>query len=99
RAHTVRSRFADAAAVLATAEDSINTPETALEYLERQSEILHWGLKRPSELHALLDRAAAWWPNDGWRRRLEPLRLRVASFERLGDSIVASTEILATAEL
>ena len=99
RAHTVRSRFADAAAVLAAAEDSINTPDTALEYLEQQSEILHWGLNRPSELHALLDRAATWWPDDGWQRRLEPLRLRVASFERLGHSVSASTEILATAEL
>jgi DNA-binding NarL/FixJ family response regulator len=99
RAHTVRSRFADAAAVLATTEDTISTPETALEYLEQQSEILHWGLKRPSELHALLDRAAAWWPDDAWQRRLEPLRLRVASFERLGHGISASTEILATAEL
>ncbi len=99
RAHTVRSRFADAAAVLATAEDKINTRETALEYLEQQSEILHWGLKRPSELHALLDRAAGWWPEEGWERRLEPLRLRVTSFERLGHSISASTEILATAEL
>jgi len=97
RAHTVRSRFADASAVLAAAEDSIDTPEAALDYLEQQSEILHWGLKRPAELHALLDRAAGWWPDDGWRRRLEPLRLRVASFERLGQSISASTEILATA--
>jgi DNA-binding NarL/FixJ family response regulator len=99
RAHTVRSRFADAAAVLATAEQGIDTPETALEYLEAQSEVLHWGLKRPTELRALLDRAAAWWPDDAWQRRLEPLRLRVASFERLGHGISASTEILATAEL
>jgi DNA-binding NarL/FixJ family response regulator len=99
RAYTVRSRFADAEAVLAGAEDSIDTPQTALEYLEQQSEVLHWGLKRPSELRALLDRAAAWWPNAAWRQRLEPLRLRVASFERLGHSLAASTEILATAEL
>jgi hypothetical protein len=81
------------------AEGSIDTPEAALEYLEQQSEVLHWGLKRPAELRALLDRAAGWWPEREWARRLDPLRLRVASFERLGFSISASTEILATAEM
>jgi DNA-binding CsgD family transcriptional regulator len=99
RAHTVRSRFLEAEAVLLAAEGSIDTPEAALEYLEQQSEVLHWGLKRPAELRALLDRAAGWWPEREWARRLDPLRLRVASFERLGFSISASTEILATAEI
>lgn len=98
RAHTVRSRFEEAAGVLASAEASIATQEAALEYLEQQSEILHWGLNRPSELRDLLDRAASWWPGPAWERRLEPLRLRVASFERLGRSLAASTKILATTE-
>lgn len=99
RAHTVRSRFEEAAAVLASAESSISTQEVALEYLEQQSEVLHWGLKRASELSDLLDRAARWWPDPAWDRRLEPLRMRLASFERLGAGISASTAILATDEI
>jgi hypothetical protein len=98
RAHTVRSRFEEAAAVLASAEGSVCTQEAALEYLEQQSEVLHWGLKRPSELRELLDQAAGWWPEPAWQRRLEPLRLRVASFERLGFNLSASTEILISAD-
>lgn len=99
RAHIVRSRFADAAAVLSSAEDSIDTQEAALEYLEQQSEVLHWGLKRPSELRALLGRAAGWWPEPPWQQRLEPLRLRVGSFERLGLNVSATTELLSTTEI
>jgi DNA-binding NarL/FixJ family response regulator len=96
RAHTVRSRFEEAAAVLAAAEGRIATQEAALEYLEQQSEVLHWGLRRPAELRRLLERAASWWPEPEWERRLEPLRLRVASFEQLGFSVTASTEVLDT---
>jgi DNA-binding CsgD family transcriptional regulator len=99
RAHIVRSRFADAAEVLGAAEKSIDTQDAALEYLEQQSEVLHWGLKRPSELRALLDRAAGWWPEPAWRQRLEPLRLRVASFERLGLNVSATTELLSGTEI
>ena len=96
RAHAVRSRFAQAEAVLVAAESQIETQEQALEYLEQQSEVLHWGLKRPGELKQLLDRAASWFPGGGWQQRLEPLRLRVASFERLGFDVSVSTEILST---
>jgi AAA ATPase domain len=94
RAHTVRSRFEQAEAVLIGAEPQIETQEQAMQYLEQQSEVLHWGLRRPSELKQLLDRAAAWWPQRAWRKRLEPLLLRVASFERLGFDVSASTDIL-----
>jgi DNA-binding CsgD family transcriptional regulator len=96
RAHTVRGRFANAEAVLTAAEPQIETQEQALEYLEQQSEVLHWGLNRPSELTALLDRAASWWPDGAWLQRLEPLRLRVVSFERLGVDVSASNQILST---
>lgn len=99
RAHTVQSRFDEAATVLREAEMNITTQETALDYLEQQSEVLHWGLNRPSELRELLDRAARWWPDPMWRQRLEPLRLRVASFERLGHSVADSTEILSTEDV
>jgi DNA-binding CsgD family transcriptional regulator len=99
RAYIVRSRFTEAAAVLASAEDSIGTQDAALEYLEQQSEVLHWGLKRPSELRELLDRATGWWREPAWQRRLEPLRLRVSSFERLGFNVSATTKLLSVAEV
>jgi DNA-binding CsgD family transcriptional regulator len=99
RSYTVRSRFADATGVLTSAEYSIDTQDAALEYLEQQSEILHWGLKRPAELRELLDRAAGWWPKPAWQQRLAPLRLRLTSFERLGLNVSATTELLATTEI
>jgi DNA-binding NarL/FixJ family response regulator len=99
RAHIVQSEFAEAATVLAAAEPTITTPETALDYLEQQSEVLHWGLNRLSELRDLLDRAANWWPDPIWGKRLEPLRLRVASFEGLGQGVSASTDILSAADV
>jgi DNA-binding CsgD family transcriptional regulator len=85
RAHAVQRQFEQAEEVLLAAEGTLETHQQALEYLERQSEVLHWGLGRPSELRALLDRAARWWDEDpGWAQRLEPLRMRLASFEHLG---------------
>ena len=97
RAHTVRSRFDEAEAILLAVEADIHTPDLALAYLEQQSEVLHWGLKQPAKLRALLDRAGTWWTDTAWQQRLEPLHLRVTSFERLGFDIDASTDILATA--
>ena len=86
RAHVVQSQFEQAEEALRAAEGDLKTHQEALEYLERQSEVLHWGLGRPSELRAVLDRAARWWDDDGWARQLEPLRLRLASFERFGSA-------------
>jgi DNA-binding CsgD family transcriptional regulator len=94
RAYIVLSRFDDAEAVLIEIEPQLSTQEQALEYLERRSETLHWGLKRPVELRDLLDRAQDWWPDAGWRRRLEPLRVRLASFEDLGLSLAESTTLM-----
>ncbi|MBV9808684.1 MAG: AAA family ATPase [Solirubrobacterales bacterium] len=99
RAHAVQSRFEEAEAVLTAAEGNILTPRQALEYLEQQSEVLHWGLGRPSDLRQLLTRAANWWADPAWRERLEPLRLRLVSFERLGVGVEPSMEILSNADL
>ena len=71
RAHAVCSRFAQAEAVLIAAESQIESQEQALEYLEQQSEVLHWGLKRP-------DRAET---APGPRRIMVP-RARVAAAAR-----------------
>lgn len=94
RAHALRSQFEQARQVLAAAEPSLETHQQALEYLEVQSEVLHWGLGRPSDLRALLDRAGHWWDDEGWARQLEPLRLRLASFERLGSAPPAPASAL-----
>jgi hypothetical protein len=94
RAHTIRSRFADALTVLEAAEPAIDSPDRALEYLGQQSEVLHWGLNRPGELRELLDRAESWWPEKHWRQRLDPLRMQVAAFERPGLSLAETTRLL-----
>ena len=89
RAHAVCSRFAQAEAVLIAAESRIETQEQALEYLEQQSEVLHWGLKRPHELKQLLDRAESWFPERALaaaaRAATPPRRLiRASRVRRLG---------------
>ena len=99
RAHTVRRRFTEAAAVLDEAEPYIATPQEAWNYLEQQSEVLQWGLRRPAQLSPLLDRAAGWWPDPAWQVRIAALRLRVASFERLGAGVVPSAEFLTSADV
>jgi DNA-binding CsgD family transcriptional regulator len=80
RAHFVRKRFEEAEIVLAGQEVAIDSPDDALEYLEQRVPLLYWGLKRPADALAVLDRAAAWWPGEAWARRLLPLRLHVVAF-------------------
>jgi DNA-binding CsgD family transcriptional regulator len=99
RAHAAQSRFEEAETVLAAAEGTIATRQQALEYLERQTEVLYWGLGRPSDLRVLLDRAAGWWPDAAWRGRLEPLRLRIDSFQWMRLGVEASMDLLAEADL
>jgi DNA-binding CsgD family transcriptional regulator len=41
--------------------------------------ILYWGLQRPEDAQALLLRAQEWWPEQAWQRRLDPIRLLLAS--------------------
>ncbi|MBV9049944.1 MAG: AAA family ATPase, partial [Solirubrobacterales bacterium] len=94
RAHAVRNRFEDAEAVLMAAEPRIQTQDEALEYLEQQSEVLHWGLQRPSDLKDVLGRAASWWKDPEWPQHIAALQLRAASFERFGVDVAASTELL-----
>jgi hypothetical protein len=99
RAHTIQNQFDEAETVLAAAEPGIDTQAMALDYLEQQSEVLYWGLKRPERLRELLMRAEAWWPDREWQGRLVPLRLRIASFEGPGATVSASAEILASEDL
>jgi len=93
RAHVVRNRFAEAEAVLAPLEGTIRTQETAVAYLEQRAvAVLYWGLARPEDALALVARAQEWWPDQGWRRRLDPIRLHLASLSEGFDEAVAVTE-------
>jgi DNA-binding CsgD family transcriptional regulator len=101
RAYTLRKRFADAERVLAAIEGALETQDQAVEYLEqRVSAVLYYGLKRPTEARALLERAQSWWPGDDWRRRLEPTCLALQSMDDgLRDSVDDFERILADPQL
>jgi ATP/maltotriose-dependent transcriptional regulator MalT len=68
-----------------------------VDYLEqRVSAVLFYGLKRPAEARALLERAQTWWPEDEWRRRLEPTRVSLQSMtDGLRDSVEVFEGMLA----
>jgi DNA-binding NarL/FixJ family response regulator len=99
RAHTIQNQHAQAEAVLAAAEADIDDRDTALQYLEQQSEVLFWGLGQFDELSQLLARAEHWWQDPDWQARLAPMRLRVASALAPAEAVAISEEILNTAGL
>ncbi len=97
RSLTISNGFEDAAAVLAAAERDVVTQDGAIDYLEQQLAVLYWGLRRTDELQALLERARHWWPDDAWKARLAPLRLRVGLLESLdqpGDELAETVDRL-----
>jgi len=74
QAHALRDRYAEAEALLAEAEPLAAADPAAGDYLKERLRVLHWGLRRPDEVAALLDRAAAW-PGPGrWSTMVERLR-------------------------
>ena len=89
RAYTIQSQFEQAAQVLAAAEPDIENETEAVDYLEQQTAVLHFGLRRSEELHRLLDRAHAWFDSPEWQGRLSPLRL-------IGDDATAPNLAAAT---
>lgn len=101
RAHTVRKRYEEAEAVLAPLEGQLPDHETAAAYLEQRAvSVLHWGLQRPADADALVRRAQAWWPEQEWQRRLDPLRLELATLMGGFDATLeVSAEILADPDL
>ena len=75
RCHVIYKRYDEAEAVLARAEPlQWTSRDTACDYLEQRSTLLYWGLQRPDEAFELLTRAQEWWPDEAWKRRLEPMR-------------------------
>jgi len=95
RAHTIQSEYEQAAEVLAAAEPDIESEADAVDYLEQQTAVLHFGLRRSEELNQLLDRAHAWWDSPEWRDRLSPLRLVGDDAASPNLAAAASAKILA----
>jgi DNA-binding CsgD family transcriptional regulator len=101
-AHVVRKDFERAEALLAALEPDIPDRYAALGYIwERGVNVLCWGLKRPDEARALLERAMTW--EDGaedWIRMLGPMRLMVTALTAGWQALVAlGEEILDDPEL
>ena len=96
RCDQVRNRFAEAESVLAGIEGKIESQDTAIAYLEQRVSVLYWGLRRPEEAQALLARARAWWTEGAWLRRVDPVRLHLASMlEGPAGTVAVAGEILA----
>ena len=100
RAHTVRQRFADAEAALAADEDRAPGDPVAIVYVEQRMFCLYWGLRRPDDAQALLDRATTWSADPAWQRRLDPLKVALAALT--GDfagTVEATARILAAPDV
>jgi DNA-binding CsgD family transcriptional regulator len=95
RAYVLQGRYADAGSVLAAAEPGIEGQAAAIEYLELQTTVLFWGLRRPEELWELLDRARTWWDLPEWHRRLDTLRLIGQEGPSPAAAAITSAEIYA----
>ena len=95
RAHTIQSEYEQAAEVLAAAEPQIDSEANAVDYLEQQTAVLYYGLRRADELHQLLERAQGWWSSPEWQERLSPLRLVRDNGAPPHLAAAASAEILA----
>jgi DNA-binding NarL/FixJ family response regulator len=75
QSHTMRNRYDEAEAALAAVEPLAPGDSDAREYLRQRLSLYHWGLRRTSDLGALLDRADAWSQDPGWQRFTSRIRL------------------------
>jgi DNA-binding NarL/FixJ family response regulator len=93
-AHVVRKDFERAETLLAALEDQIPDRYSALGYIwERGVNVLCWGLKRPDEARALLERAMTWEGGaSDWIRMLGPMRLTVTALTAGWQALVALGE-------
>ena len=95
RADVIRKRYAEAESTLGDLEGEIDSPDVAIAYLQQRIPLLYWGLKRRAEAQALVGRAEGWWPEPGWRRRLEPVRLGLSALlEEFDGAVEGSAEML-----
>ena len=79
RSHAIQKQFAQAESVLGELEREIDSRDVAVAYLKQRIRVLYWGMRRPMEARALLERAQDWWPDPGWRRQLDPVRAELAA--------------------
>lgn len=97
RALGALGRHADAEAALARVEGDLPAPEAALPYLFARINALVWGLGRPADARALVERAAGWWDDPGWRRQVAAMRLMVLSASGASQEAAALADELAAA--
>jgi DNA-binding CsgD family transcriptional regulator len=96
RAYVIRKRYAEGESTLGGLEGAIDSPDVAIAYLQQRIPLLYWGLKRPAEARALIDRAQDWWPDAAWSRRLDPVRLgRASLLDGFSGAVEGSAEMLA----
>lgn len=99
RSHEIVKRFDAAESALAGIEDDLDSQDDALTYLKQRIRVLYWGLRRPDEARALLDRAQRWWSDPVWPRRLDVVWLELSAlldgFSGSARTIERSAEMLA----
>jgi len=95
RAYVLQGRYADAERVLAAAEPGIADQATAVDYLDLQTTVLYWGLRREGHLRELLARARAWWEGPDWHRHLDTLWLISRDEPSPSVAAAASAQLLA----
>ncbi|MBE2319827.1 hypothetical protein DVA67_027935 [Solirubrobacter sp. CPCC 204708] len=66
RARSMRNRQEDAEQALAAVEALAPRHPDAAAYLTQRGSVLFWGLRRPSDALALMERAEAWSPDPEW---------------------------------
>ena len=89
RAHTIRTQFGEAEAVLAAAEDEAaraaaqvtGSQDSEVElYVGQRMHVLYWGLRRAEDTRVFLARAERWSTDPGWPGKFEPERIVMDGF-------------------
>jgi DNA-binding CsgD family transcriptional regulator len=79
QSHTMRNRYEEAEVALAAVEALAPGDSSARDYLRQRLSLNHWGLRRTSDIGALLDRADTWSQDAGWRRFISRIGLTYAA--------------------
>ncbi|HEY6522567.1 MAG TPA: LuxR C-terminal-related transcriptional regulator [Solirubrobacteraceae bacterium] len=67
QAHSMRNRYEDAEAALAAVEPQAAASPEAHDYVRQRLSLYQWGLRRPAEITALLERATTWSADPDWQ--------------------------------
>jgi hypothetical protein len=100
RACGLRQRYEEAERVLASVEGSLGSQDEGIAYVQQRAVGMLWGLRRPAEGLALVQRAEGWWDDPSWRRRLLPMRVRMLAMTTdFGGAAELSEQALADPDL